>query len=216
MAPFTHRTELSGSTPCICRSFCSCSDCRPTGRTLSGAQFSRPVFELPGHRPSLVVGPMRQHQRRYLESGVLKTARSGEHAGSENGAHGGAAHLGGHARFSDSPAESRWRGCGVVRRGSYRLRPPWSFRTIIRKMTLIMQCHSGRKADERPLRFWPGGRRYQVEAVLDQWYDPEHIFYKVRGNDGNLCILRQQMSIPDGQWELVSFRDAESDRNNRA
>ena len=75
-------------------------------------------------------------------------------------------------------------------------------------MKLRVECYSGRRADERPIRFWFEGNEYRVEAVLDQWYDPEAIFYKVRADDGNLYILRQQTSTPDGQWELVSFRRA--------
>ena len=45
-------------------------------------------------------------------------------------------------------------------------------------------------------------------AVLDQWYDPESLFYKVRADDGNLYILRQWTWTPEGEWELVSFRQA--------
>ncbi len=75
-------------------------------------------------------------------------------------------------------------------------------------MKLTVQCYSGRKADERPIRFNLDGRQYQVEAVLDQWYDPEHVFYKVRADDGNLYILQRDTSTPDGPWELVSFRQA--------
>jgi hypothetical protein len=75
-------------------------------------------------------------------------------------------------------------------------------------MKLRVECYSGRRADERPIRFRLGERQYQVEAVLDQWYDPEHIFYKVRVDDGNVYILRQDISTPDGAWELVSFREA--------
>ena len=73
-------------------------------------------------------------------------------------------------------------------------------------MKLTVECYSGRKADERPVRFWLEGRQYQVETVLDQWYDPEGIFYKVRADDGNHCILRQQTLTSDGAWDLVSFR----------
>jgi uncharacterized protein (UPF0128 family) len=80
-------------------------------------------------------------------------------------------------------------------------------------MKLTVQCYSGRKADERPIRFCLEGREYQIEAVLDQWYGPEQVFYKVRADDGNLYILRQQTSTPDGQWELVSFREARSERS---
>ena len=43
-----------------------------------------------------------------------------------------------------------------------------------------------------------------VEEILDQWYGPQDIFYKVRADDGNLYILRQQTS--DESWDLVSFR----------
>lgn len=73
-------------------------------------------------------------------------------------------------------------------------------------MKLAVECYSGRKADERPVRFFLDGREYRVEAVIDQWYDPESISYKVRADDCNLYILRHRRAIPDGEWELVSFR----------
>jgi len=79
-------------------------------------------------------------------------------------------------------------------------------------MKLDVECYSGRKADERPIRFRLEGRQYLVETVLDQWYDPESILYKVRADDGNLYILRQQTSTPDGIWDLVSFRQTGSER----
>jgi hypothetical protein len=76
----------------------------------------------------------------------------------------------------------------------------------MRRMKLNVDCYSGRKADERPVRFWLEDIVHSVEAVLDQWYDPEHIFYKVRADNGNLYILRQQTSTPERTWDLVSFR----------
>ncbi len=79
-------------------------------------------------------------------------------------------------------------------------------------MKLNVECYFGRKADERPVRFRLEGREYFVEAVLDQWYDPESIFYKVRADDGNFYILRQQTSTPDGMWDLVSFRQSGEER----
>jgi hypothetical protein len=79
-------------------------------------------------------------------------------------------------------------------------------------MKLNVECYAGRKADERPVRFWLEGTQYFIKAVLDQWYDPEGIFYKVRADDGNLYILRQQTSTPDGAWDLVSFRQTGQER----
>jgi hypothetical protein len=46
--------------------------------------------------------------------------------------------------------------------------------------------------------------------VLDRWYEPEAVFYKLRANDGNFYILRQQTSTPEGVWELISFRATEN------
>jgi len=77
---------------------------------------------------------------------------------------------------------------------------------------LTVECYSGRKTDERPVRFRFGERQYQVEAVLDQWYEPESVFYKVRADDGNLYILQQETSMPEGAWSLVSFRQQEAKR----
>ncbi len=73
-------------------------------------------------------------------------------------------------------------------------------------MKLSVECYSGRKPDECPVRFWLEGKQYEVEAVLDQWYDLDGIFYKVRPNDGNVYIIRQRTSTPEGTWDLVSFR----------
>jgi len=79
-------------------------------------------------------------------------------------------------------------------------------------MKLNVECYSGRKADERPVRFRLEGRECFAKAVLDQWYEPESIFYKVRADDGNFYILRQRTSTPDRAWDLVSFRQRRVER----
>lgn len=68
-------------------------------------------------------------------------------------------------------------------------------------------CYAGRKADERPIRFQLGDRDYLVEEVVDQWYGPDEIFFKVRASDGNLYVLRRRSSTAEGEWSLESFRD---------
>jgi hypothetical protein len=62
-------------------------------------------------------------------------------------------------------------------------------------MRVEVECYSGQKANERPVRFRLDGHEYMVEEVLDQWYGPEHIFFKVRADDGNVYILRHQTSV---------------------
>jgi len=74
-------------------------------------------------------------------------------------------------------------------------------------MHVQVECYAGRKADERPRRFRLAEHEYTVEEVLDTWYGPEHVFFKIRADDGCLYILRHETSVPDGDWELVSFRE---------
>jgi hypothetical protein len=72
------------------------------------------------------------------------------------------------------------------------------------RMILTVQCYAGRKAHERPVRFQLGDREYLVEEVLDQWYGPDEIFYKICADDGNLYILRHHTAADE--WRLESFR----------
>ncbi len=73
---------------------------------------------------------------------------------------------------------------------------------------LKVECYSGYKADERPVRFsFPlqGQKRtYEVKEVLDQWYGPDYQCFKVLADDGNIYILRHQEAAD--LWTLDSFR----------
>jgi hypothetical protein len=71
-------------------------------------------------------------------------------------------------------------------------------------MKLRVECYAGTKADERPVRFQLGERDYMVDEVLDQWYGPDDVFFKVRTDDGNLYILRRNTAADT--WTLESFR----------
>jgi len=74
-------------------------------------------------------------------------------------------------------------------------------------MKVEVLCYSGHKGDERPVRFRLGGRDYFVEELLDRWYGPQNVFFKMRANDGNVYILQRRSSAPEGEWSLESFRD---------
>ena len=71
-------------------------------------------------------------------------------------------------------------------------------------MKLRVECYAGRKADERPVRFQMGEHAYIVEEVVDQWYGPDDVFYKVRADDGTLYIMRHTAATDE--WRLESFR----------
>lgn len=75
-------------------------------------------------------------------------------------------------------------------------------------MKIDVVCYSGYKGDERPVRFRLGDRDHFVEELIDQWYGPDDVFFKVRADDGNLYILRQSR---EREWSLESFRRRQSD-----
>ena len=74
-------------------------------------------------------------------------------------------------------------------------------------MTIEVQCYSGRKADERPIRFRIDSRDYLIEEIVEQWYGPADSFYRVRADDGKTYLLRHHKT--DGTWSI------ESGQNNR-
>ena len=69
-------------------------------------------------------------------------------------------------------------------------------------MKVEVECYSGYKADERPVRFVLNGREYVVDEVCEQWYGPGEISFRVRTGDGNIYILRRRLAAPEGEWTL--------------
>jgi hypothetical protein len=51
-----------------------------------------------------------------------------------------------------------------------------------------------------------GEHVYLVEEILDQWYGPEAMYFKVQADDGNFYILRRDAA--SGEWNLEAFRRA--------
>ena len=67
-----------------------------------------------------------------------------------------------------------------------------------------VECHSGYKKDERPVRFIIGDRTFEVVEIDDQWYSPEAIYFRVLADDGKIYLLRHD-EIQD-RWSLEAFR----------
>jgi hypothetical protein len=70
-------------------------------------------------------------------------------------------------------------------------------------MRIEVESYSGRKADERPVRFRAADREYEVLDVLDQWYGPEETWFKVRAEDGVYIIKHDPAR---DEWTLSSYR----------
>ncbi len=74
-----------------------------------------------------------------------------------------------------------------------------------------VECYSGYRVNERPLAFTFRGQRFEVEEVMDRWYEggtpgtpgrPELLTFKVRTREGQLYLLRYN-SLFD-TWSAIS------------
>ena len=66
-----------------------------------------------------------------------------------------------------------------------------------------VECYCGYRGEGTPRRFWLGQRAIAVEEVIDRWLAPEHRYFKVRGDDGAVYILRHDPGCD--RWELSYF-----------
>lgn len=71
------------------------------------------------------------------------------------------------------------------------------------QIRLRVECYAGHRADEEPRRFFIGKREIGVSEVLDRWLDPEHRYFKLRGSDGGIYLLRHDTARDS--WELTLY-----------
>jgi hypothetical protein len=76
--------------------------------------------------------------------------------------------------------------------------------TASKETTAIrVECYAGHRAEEVPRRFFLGSREIRVDEIIDRWLDPDHSYFKVRGNDGDIYILRYDRSADS--WEMTLY-----------
>jgi hypothetical protein len=68
-------------------------------------------------------------------------------------------------------------------------------------MDVRVECYAGYRGEETPRRFELQGGWVEVLEVVDRWYGPDHRYFKVRGDDGAVYILRYDE--PTDRWEIV-------------
>jgi hypothetical protein len=74
-------------------------------------------------------------------------------------------------------------------------------------LTVAVECYAGHRGEETPRALQLGDRRLSVVEVLDQWLAPEHRYFKLRAEDGDIYLVRHDVQAD--RWELTLFqRDA--------
>jgi len=66
-----------------------------------------------------------------------------------------------------------------------------------------VECYAGYRGEETPRRFYLGEKCIEVLEVVDRWLDPEYRYFKLRGDDKGIYILRYSAS--EDSWEMILF-----------
>lgn len=74
----------------------------------------------------------------------------------------------------------------------------------MREQSLRVECYSGFKADERPMRVHLKGRTLEVSAVEDRWYSPGETYFRVLTDDGDRYVLRHTEA--QHVWVVSAYR----------
>jgi hypothetical protein len=69
-----------------------------------------------------------------------------------------------------------------------------------------VECYSGYKADERPVRIVLGGEPKEIVEIEDRWYSPGETLFRVLLAGGDRYVLRH-IEAQD-VWTIQAYRSA--------
>ena len=78
-----------------------------------------------------------------------------------------------------------------------------------KNLTLKVECDVTDRGEEAPQRLHLGQRQVEVRETLDRWLDPAYRYFKLRGDDDGIYILRHDLAT--GHWELTLFDSGQRD-----
>lgn len=73
----------------------------------------------------------------------------------------------------------------------------------VSRSAIKVECYAGYRGEETPVRFYLGERCIEVSEVLDRWLAPSHRYFKLRGDDNGIYILRHSTS--EDIWEMTLY-----------
>lgn len=69
--------------------------------------------------------------------------------------------------------------------------------------TIQVECYAGHRGEETPRAVRFRDRRIEVAEILDRWLAPDHRYFKFRGDDGAVYIVRHDVGAD--RWELTMY-----------
>ncbi len=76
----------------------------------------------------------------------------------------------------------------------------------MREQVVRVECYSGYKADERPVKLHLTDGAREVVAIEDRWYSPGATYFRVLLDDGDRYLLRHEEA--QDVWSLAGYRSA--------
>jgi hypothetical protein len=70
--------------------------------------------------------------------------------------------------------------------------------------TIRVECAEAPGSEPTPRRFWLHDHAVGATEVLDRWLAADHRYFKLKGDDGHIYILRHDTA--DDRWELTFFQ----------
>jgi hypothetical protein len=74
----------------------------------------------------------------------------------------------------------------------------------MREQVVRVECYSGFKADERPVRLRLTDGSKEIVAIEDRWYSPGATYFRVLLDGGDRYLLRHEEA--QGVWTLAGYR----------
>jgi hypothetical protein len=71
-------------------------------------------------------------------------------------------------------------------------------------MRVQVESDAGDSGIEKLTRIRLDGRIVEIVETIDRWPGPDYCYFKVKGSDGNVYILR--LDEAHGTWELTMFQ----------
>ena len=72
-------------------------------------------------------------------------------------------------------------------------------------MNIRVECYSGYRGEKTPRAIWLGERKIAVTEIIDRWLSPDHRYFKFRGDDCCIYIIRHDLTTIE--WQITFYQD---------
>lgn len=77
-------------------------------------------------------------------------------------------------------------------------------------LIITVNCSAGIRGEDLPRQFNLVKKMINVSEILDRWIASDHRYFKIKGDDECIYIIRHDTNT--GLWELTLFDSGKSDK----